>query len=235
MIPRERFIFRGCLLLLSLVISATILFAALIWGEPVDVLNRLGIILEMVGVLAALPDLIGEEKLERTMYDARKFRNIQKSVKYYLRSTEESPSQNTSMLHFILYLAGNVIMSLMLIWLLASLVFSEFQRGWIYYGLLFSFAYLGFNALVWIILMILFVTFPKLANNAPKIFNYFVITDSLISALGVLISSALAYILNILMQILIPASRIPLKRLITTITIPFILIGSLLQLIATFY
>jgi len=235
MIPRERNIFQGCLLLLSLIVPATILFMVFIWGKPPDILNRLGIILEMMGILSVLPELIGEEKLERIIYDTRGFHGIQRDIKHYLRSTEESPNQNISTLHLVLYLSGNGIMSLILIWMAVTVIFANFQKGWIYYGLLISFSYLGFNAIVWMVLLILFVTFPKLVQLAPRTFNYFVDTDSLISAMGVLISSALAYILNVLIQVLIPTTRVPLKRLMATITIPFILIGSLMQLIATFY
>jgi hypothetical protein len=232
---REQFIFRGCLLLLPLVFCIAVAFISVISGGPANVLNRLGIIFQMIGILAVMPDLIGEQRLERTISNVQGYEKTQRYMKDYLYGSEETPTEELPPFLVILDLVGNFIMSALLVFLAVALVFAHMQISWIAISLYIAFGILGIEALTWIILFPLFLAFRPLVHKRPNLFSYFLTTNSMISTLGVLISSALAYLISAVIPLLIYISKIPLRKLIAGVTLPFLLIGGALQLIATYF
>lgn len=232
---RERYVFRGCLLLLPIVLFIAMALLYLINGELPDILNRVGILLEMVGLLALAPDIIGEKRLEKLISNVQGYKKTQKYIKEYLNKPKGTPTQETPPFLVAIELSGNILMSLLLIISATSLIFSKIQGNWIGIVLLLSFGFLGIESATWIILLILFLSFRSLVHKMPKLFSYFLATNSLISSLGVLISSALAFSINSVIPLLIFIAKIPLRKLLATITLPFIAFGALLQLLATFF
>ena len=87
---RERYIFRGCLLLIAVIIPILAGFFSLIAGKPPDVLNRLGIILEVMGILAVTPDIIGQERLQKAISDVKRYEKTQRYIRDYLYSSQET-------------------------------------------------------------------------------------------------------------------------------------------------
>lgn len=233
--PRNQYVFRGCLLLLAIIVSIVVIFLSLIWGKTPDVLNRLGIIFETIGILAVVPDIIGEGRLEKVASNVHGYKKTQQYIKDYLYSSQEILNQESQPFLLILSLLGNFIMSFLLIWLSTSLIFSNIQGGWIGIVLLLTFGFLGIESATWIILLLLFFLFRSLVHRTPNLFAYFVTTNSLISALGVLISSALAYLISGIIPLLIYVAKIPVRKIIAIVTLPFIIIGGLLQFMATFF
>ena len=128
---RNQYVFRGCLLLLAIIVSIAATFLSLIWGKTPDVLNRLGIIFETIGILAVAPDIIGERRLEKVASNVQGFKKTQQYIKEYLYSFQETPSQESQPFLLTLSLLGNFTMSFLLIWLSISLIFSKIQGGWI--------------------------------------------------------------------------------------------------------
>lgn len=232
---RERYIFRGCLLLLPIVLLIAMTLLSLINGKLPDVLNRVGILLEMVGLLAITPDLVGEKRLEKLISNVQGYKRTQKHIKEYLSNPEEMQAQDQPLFLVILELSGNFIISLLLIVSVIGLIFSNWQGSWIGIALLLLFGFLGIESVTWIVLLAFFLAFRPLVHKMPNLFAYFLSTHSLISALGVLISSALAYSINLVIPWLIYIAKIPLRKLLATITLPFIFFGALLQFLATFF
>ena len=233
--PRERYIFRGCLLLLAIIASIAIGVLNLISGELPDVLNRVGIAIEMVGVLAIVPDVIGEKRLEKIFSNIQGYKRAQQYIKEYLHNSQDKPNRAALPLFLFLDLTGNFLMCFTMIWLSIGVVFSSRTDNWIAIVLKISFGILGIEAATWVILLFVFVLFRTLANKMPRLFSYFLVINSFISALGVLFSAPLAFVIIQLLPLLIRIARVPMRKVIATVTLPFILLGASLQFIATFF
>ena len=232
---RERYIFRGCLLLIAVIIPILAGFLSLIAGKPPDVLNRLGIILEVIGILAVTPDIIGEERLQKAISDVKRYEKTQQYIREYLYSSQETTDPESLPFLATLSLTGNFVMSLLMIWSATAILFSNFRGSWIGIALLLAFGFLGIEAVTWIVLLLLFLVFRSLVHRMPNLFSYFLATNSLISALGVLISSALAYALSGIIPLLIYIAKLPVRKTLAAVTLPFIFLGLSLQFAATFF
>jgi hypothetical protein len=233
--PREQYIFRGCLFLLPIVVFIAIGLSNLMSGELPDVLNRAGIAFEMVGIIAIVPDIVGEKRLEKLFSNIQGYKKTQQYIKEYLHNTEDKPNKESLPLFLLLDLTGNILISFMMIWLSVGIVFFSFTDIWIAIALKVSFGFLGIEAATWIILLTIFVLFRTPVNKMPSLFSYFLVTNSFISALGVLFSSTLAFIISATIPLLIYAAKIPLRKMIARVTLPFIFLGASLQFIATFF
>jgi hypothetical protein len=235
MLPREQYIFRGCILLFAIVVSLLALFFLLIWGKPADLLNRLGIMLEMVGILAVLPEIIGENRLQKAFSDLNNIRSFRINLKEYLYRTRPSSNQSTPLILIILSITGNLIMSMLLITVWIGIIIKPFQDKWLYTSLVIIFSFLGLLSIIWILLFLCILLLRSRMHKVPMLVDLFVAINSLTSALGVLISSALAYLLlMVILPIFRSVVRIPFRKLITIVTIPFLVIGAILQIVATF-
>lgn len=236
MLPRKQYIFRGCLLLFPIISLPAILFVAFIWGNPADTLNRFGILLEMIGLLSALPDIVGENRLEKILTNIQSFRKTEKHIRQYLYSTKENQSRNIPTIHIILTISGNIITSLAFIGVWIYLILTPFQDMQTYLLLLVAFTVLALVASLWILLALLFsVSRRKFIPKIHELWAFFIATNHFISILGVFISASLAYVLNVIFRILIFAAKVPLQTTIARVTIPLVFIGNLLQFISTFY
>jgi hypothetical protein len=234
MLPRKKFVFRGCILLSSFGLLIVVPLMIIFVGKPTDVLNRVGILLEMIGIFSIIPDLVGEKNLENISNNVAKLSESKKYLRYFLNTTSDDfPYPYPKILAYLM-VVGNVIICVLLIFVMVGILATPFQNNWEYIGLLIVFLFLGFEAITWLVLFLLFVTSSDLAQKSPKLFDFFMATNSFISSIGVLISSALAYMLDITSPLLISIANKPIKKTLVTITLPFVITGVLLQFIGTF-
>jgi hypothetical protein len=207
---------------------------SLIWGKLPDALNRLGILFEIVGVLSVVPDIVGEKRLEKVICEVRNYERTQQYIQEYLYSSTEVANQEAQPFLVALSLSGNIIMCFFMILLSANLTFS-IRGDWTATALSIAFAFIGIEAVTWIVLALLFFMWRSLVYKLPNLFSYFIVTNSFISALGVLISSALAFFIKITIPLLIFAAKMPIRKTVAIVTLPFIFLGALLQFAATFF
>jgi len=219
-------------------------FLPLITGKTPEVLTRVGIFLQMFGVLAVGPDIIGEKRLGEAFSDVQGYRKAQQYIKDYLDSSEDTPIQESRPFLVNLSLIGNLIICYFMIFLSVFVITYTIEGywigtlgKWIGIGLSIAFAWPGIESFIWIVLLLRVIKFRWLANRMPNLFSYFIGPDSnsLIPSLGVQVSAALAYVINGVIPFLIYAAKIPIRKTIAIVTMPFIILGALLQFAATFF
>jgi len=236
LLPRINYVFRGFLLLFSF----SLLFGLFCWlvlqGKPADVVNRIGILLEIIGVVSVAPDLIGEERLGAlVLKGAVRLKQARASFERFLYATEEDDiSEPYSDILAYLFVVGNSIVCVLLVMAWVGLWDGPVLRNWEYTILWTAFAFLSFEAISWMVLFLLFVISPERFQRVSTLYEFFVATNSFISSMGVLVVAAIVFLLNAISPFLVSLAKQPIRKTLVRITLPFVVSGALLQFVSTF-
>ena len=236
MISSEVGILHGLMVLLLIVTLLSLGFWGMIGTSAKERMNRIGIILELLGILSAVPEIIGEDRL-RNIQQAypSKIKQSRKQLRNFLRSRDvvsfASSCFDTSGIAGFILLLANFLTGLLLIGLGTTLALypdivniSSLERTIILiYGLL---------ALTWTALLLIDRVFVVIGKESPApLIWIFAGVHLYITFISIPIAAALAKLALVSSKF---ALRLPLRQVIIRITIPFVVLGNLFQLIATF-
>ncbi len=234
---REYILFRSRMAVYAAMLLAILLvvgLAALLAASPVNV-NRFGLLLQILGVLALAPDIIGKD----TLSSWRKARaGAVPQTGGPLPTEPDAPLPEEAFYNFyqannLTFVLGNVLASAALVWLLADAVLNPradlfpLERVW---RALFSL--LGFAWLNFFMLLHIFRLSGKEVSRA--ILAWFFAIDLLVGILGVIFAG----LIHILLRWGSGGLRFLFangpRRVLLVITLPFFVVGLFFELIATF-
>lgn len=222
------------------------MFAILCWGigtiyfqqeDASESLNRTGIVLEILGLVSVVPELIQETTLKKLEAKLRWLptKGLQKYLEDYLSNEDYLETSLTieGVIGFI-NLVSNILVALgfTISWLAMVLGYVRILYNW-------EITVTGWGIVlpcfVWIVLLAILWWFEKRREKVPALLGIlFVIFHAFVSLLSLPLSAGLAFAFKLGLQVLMSAQKITLKRLIAYITLPLILFGSILQLVATY-
>lgn len=234
MLPRINYLRQGCLLLIGLVLTCATLGWSIVTGTTAETLTRLVIILQIFGVASVIPEFIGEQRLRVIEKNLSQPLKTRRQLRTYLTRQDPAALYDLSGISGVLTLIGNVLISLILIFVWIGVNDRSFTNTFELRVLYIAFTGLGISAATWLILSVLLLIIPHTIENSSFLSGLLAALHSLVTALGTLISAPLAFILFLVMRPLSYLSKYPLRQIILRITIPLTLIGMLLQLVATF-
>ncbi len=211
---------------------------ALLVSSPSNV-NRFGLLLQLLGVLALAPDIIGKQNLPILHGELQKAPVENAVVNDPLPAAEPSPSPREEepfvfyQAHNLTYMIGNTLASLALMWLLADKVL--FPRADIipYETILrVMFSLLGF---VWLnVFMILLISRLHGGTMPSGPLAWFFTIDMFVGFPGVFFAGFVHILLRWVGGGLVFIFHNGPRRVLLIVTLPFFVVGLFFELVATF-
>jgi hypothetical protein len=195
-------------------------------------LNRLGLIFELVGLFSLLPDLMDRTRLVSWEQNLNKMSvrsiSIGKFIAYLrLNLSLSSTTQTEGMIGFAAQLSR--LLGVLLI-SVAAIEFQKIGLNEIKYPLL-TLSAIGY---LWLLIEIVNWKFQLTRDDITKMSLKLIRAIVLWACLGLAFFIPILVISLIITSLLIWVASNPLSKVIATITFPFILIGTICQLIASF-
>jgi len=230
----------GISLLVLLALSCGIVSFVVFWhlaskniGEN---LNRVGISLQIIGLASVIPELVGEKRLVAVESNLRlvRIRRFRKRLDDYLSNRNLDSLFDAQGLTGFVSISSNLLMSVpvITIWVNKVLFPNMLRRipGEIGAELL------GIPCFVWIVLFLMVLLFDVNRKAPPTLLLWLFLSFHLfVSVLSFPLSAAIAFSFKLILQVALAAIiTIPLRQIVAWITIPLLLVGAVLQLVATF-
>jgi hypothetical protein len=240
----------------AVALTILLVIGLLAWfvASPINI-NRFGLLLQLLGVLALAPDVVGKEKFPF-------FRRPAEVVDAPDKPTDETggpgvdvdavidppedddqpPDQvlpEDQFLPFyqaknLTFLLGNVLASFALVWLLADGVLSPRPDFFPMEGLWrLLFSLLGFS---WLNLFMLLQVVRLSGSTAPRrVLAWFFAVDLFVGILGVIFAGLIHILLRWVLGGLQFIFNNGMRRVLLIITLPFLAVGLFFELVATFH
>lgn len=232
-------------------IAALIGISLFIWnisGETIGAkLNRIGIGLEILGFFSVIPEIVGENPINRL---EKKFKNALPEIKSLLGKVRHFLSDEFFLVEeYIIFwpsgiigrliIVGNLFVSLLLI---SDLFLLKTPSKTVDLSSKILFYSLDITALLWIILGIVMAVALKASIEKEKVSTplmiiavVFFFSQAIMTIASLPLSLALGILLKICLQVSLFLFRFSLRQVIMWVTLPLVFSGNVLQLLATYF
>ncbi len=235
---RSRMTVYAAFFLVILIVGGLI---ALLVTSPSNV-NRFGLLLQLLGVLALAPDIIGKQNLPPLRRKPQTAPAAEAVVSDPPATEEPAPAMRAEepekpfdyyQVHNLTFMLGNILASLALMWLLVDKVL--FQRAdffpnesiWLVLFSLVGFAWLN-------IFMILLISRLRSGTVPSGPLAWFFTIDMFIGILGVFFAGFAHILLHWVRGGIAYLFQNGLRRVLLIVTLPFFVAGLFFELVATF-
>jgi hypothetical protein len=233
----------GVFTLFALLGGMAFILAEVVGGTLKEFLDRMGILLQLIGTLSVIPEVIGDKKINKLEKKfpaiSMQFKEVLRQIKYLQDGgwAEFSYLEGLpSVLLFIVIYSGVIISSLFAISLIAlrEPPFGQ-ENQWFYFTI-------GISSLFWLITLPFFIVNremkpTKMHQLKNFIFQIFLVIFYITSIPVTIMSFPLISAFCIFIRFVLITSQFLLKfsfkRVIAFITLPFLIIGTTLQLISS--
>ncbi len=235
----------GFLILTVVIIGFGFLFWDVIGNHLAEKLNRTGMLLELLGILSVIPEIVGEAKIKAV---EEKFVSLSVQFKTLLKSVNRLISEGIFTIASELFMFPNgVINQLILIantfgsiLLVLDLFYLKTPASTEDINAKIFFYIFDISALLWLISGITIFVISRLSKREkPTIllkvfFVIFILPHIMITVFSLPFTIALAILLKLTLNTSLFFFRFSLRQVIAWVTIPLILLGNLFQFLSTY-
>lgn len=235
------------LVLISAILGAISLWWQIIGDTLAEKATRTGIVLEVIGILSAIPDIVGErttDKIDKNVKslssNASEWYTQINALLGHLRPSGDTRNEilegllsfyfNLSGLRGLAILLGNALASLVCVTILASFQWHEVSLDG---SLKHLYILLHILVSIYIVWWLLFII-SEVLYIRDKFLWVFGSVHMLATGLSVPYIAAISSLMSLVFGSPRLFTRFSLKRTVVFVTVPLVLLGNLLQLIATF-
>lgn len=236
----------GFAVVIVLIIGAFLLLRPILEKDLVNKINRIGMVLELLGVLSVIPEVIGERKIkeaeEKFGSFSKQVRSFQTDIKRLVEEGISTVLDNSflfpSGINGILILVGNIFGSILIIDSFSIQELEAIKNRDALAGIFFySFYIMPFIWLLTGLVLFVYLKFSRkqqLSNFEKVLFSIFLVVHLPISFFSLPFTIALGILFQAGFKIPSLLLKLSFRQIITWVTLPLVVLGNLFQLISTF-